>query len=77
MNSNYEIEKIEEKEKKINSIGIELDGTLLKNIPSSSKKYTKIQLIDLFNEKNKYNNKCFCYLVVSENILIEFYKWWC
>ena len=72
----YKLEIIKDNEKDFNSDGIELDETILKTIPSSSKLYTIIKLSDLATGK-KYDNKCFCYLVVTEKILTQFYRWWC
>ena len=72
----YKLEKIKDDKKDFNSDGIGLDETTLKTISSSSKLYTIIKLSDLISEK-KYDNKCFCYLVVTEKILTQFYKWWC
>ena len=75
---NYELIKIENKEKEIGSTELQLDETLLKTISSNQSRYTQIQLGDLFDKNtNKYDNKCFCYLVITEQVLTEFYKWWC
>ena len=74
--NSYKLEIIEDNEKDSDSDELGLDETDLKKISSSSKLYTVIRLTDLINGK-KYDNKCFCYLVVTEKILTQFYKWWC
>ena len=74
--NSYKLEIIEDNEKDSDSDELGLDETELKKISSSSKLYTVIRLTDLINGK-KYDNKCFCYLVVTEKILTQFYKWWC
>ena len=72
----YKLEKSEDNEKDLNLDTLGLEETALKTIHSSSKKYTVIHLTDLIKEK-KYDNKCFCYLVITEKILTQFYNWWC
>lgn len=75
--TNFKLDLIKEKEEDFDSIGIELEESLSKTILKNYKKYTIIQLTDLINDKKKYNNKCFCYLVITEKILSQFYKWNC
>ena len=72
----FETEKVIDDKKDFDSVELGLDEIALKNIPSSSNLYTVIKLDDLL-QKKKYDNKCFCYLVVTEKILIQFYNWWC
>ena len=48
----------------------------LLNIKSSKQKYSKIYLKDLI-EKKKYNNECFCYLIITKEIVKEYYQSWC
>ena len=75
--SDYQLKKIEDETEDIEHKEIELEEMILKRKPSNQKRYTMIQLTDLFNKKNKYENKCFCYLVVTETLLSQFYNWWC
>lgn len=76
--SKYIIQKINEDEKKNIFTEEQLDENLLKKIPSKKKNLIKIELSDLFDKKNiKYNDKCFCYLVITKEKLTEFYNWWC
>lgn len=72
-----EMKKNEKQEDKISS-DLNLDEQNL-TIPSKSEKYSIIHLNDLFEKKNqkKYDKKCFCYLVITENILSQFYNWNC
>ena len=74
--NSFKLEKMNENEKDFDSIELGLDETAIKNIPSPSDLYTVIKLNDLKREK-KYENKCFCYMVITEKILIQFYNWWC
>ena len=74
--NNYKLEEIVDNNKDFDSGELELEEIPLKKISSSSKLYSVIKLTDLITEK-KYNDKCFCYLVVTEKILTQFYKWWC
>ena len=76
--SEYFIIKENEDEKKIISTGLQLDENALKTIPSKKINYIKIPLSDLFDKKIKrYNDKCFCYLVITKEKLTDFYNWWC
>ena len=73
--SKYSLEIVEGKD--FDSKGIKLNETPLKVIQTQAKKYNTIKLSDLSDEKVKYNNICFCYLVVTEDFLTRFYNWWC
>ena len=74
--NSYELKQINDDKNDLNSNVIGLDENALKKIPSSSKRYTIIQLTDLIKDK-RYDNKCFCYLVITEKILSQFYNWNC
>ena len=69
----YSFQSLDEKE-----IGSSL-GLMESNLPNISRNTTKYRLIslsDLFKKK-KYNEECFCYLVITGNNLKDFYKYWC
>lgn len=70
----YSFKIVDENEIQINE-KLELEEVSLVNIKrNTTKKYIKIQLVDL---KNKiYNEKCFCYLIINEKMLETFYHWW-
>ena len=70
----YEIKEIDAN--KINSDKTlhlnEFDSPNLTTKPKK-KKIEKISLDDLLNNKIKYNEECFCFLVITENYLKDFY----
>ena len=69
----YIFEVVDEKEIQINE-DLELEEVFLLNIKrNTEKKFIKIQLADL---KKNYNEKCFCYLIINEKMLQNFYHWW-
>ena len=76
--SKYIIQKTDKDEKKNIFTKEQLDENPLKNIPSKKMNFIKINLSDLIDNKNKkYNDKCFCYLVITADNLAAFYNWWC
>ena len=74
--NSYYLKQINDDKNTFDSNVLGLDETALKKIPSYSKKYTIINLTDFIKDK-KYDNKCFCYLVITEKMLSKFYNWWC
>ena len=52
---------------------IELEENIKKNV---SPKYIRIKFEDLFKKSNEYDKKCFCYLVITEQSMKEFYRYW-
>ena len=76
--SKYIIQKTDKDEIKNIFTEEQLDENPLKNIPSKKMNFIKINLSDLIDNKNKkYNDKCFCYLVITADNLTAFYNWWC
>ena len=58
---------------------LKLAEDTLSNSLTQKKRYLIIQYNDLFKKPKQklYNGKCFCYLVLLEQDLKDFYHYWC
>ena len=71
----YEITEDEIIKKETENSDLE-EETLSKSL-GPKKRYIIIQYNDLIKKQKLYNGKCFCYLVLLEQDLKDFYHYWC
>ena len=56
---------------------LQLSEDILSKSLGQQKRYLIIQYSDLVKKQKLYNGKCFCYLVLLEQDLKDFYHYWC
>ena len=74
-NFEYEITGDEIIKKETENSDLE-EETLSKSL-GPKKRYIIIQYNDLIKKQKSYDGKCFCYLVLLEKDLKDFYHYWC